>query len=135
MTVLTQWQPHYTRPTTPTAPATPKPGPRKSRFPIPMQRVASPVEFHLNLALVRHRRQQGILREHKPGRRRFRVVRFAGCPIPALVARCRCCNAIWPCRELITVLRDWFGWTRRLDRALALLRRNLEITPSTLDEQ
>lgn len=132
MTVLTQWKPHETRPN---AEPAPKPSPRKSRWPVPMQRVASPVEFHLNLALVRHRRQQGVLREHKPGRRRFRVVRFAGFPIPALVARCRCCNAIWPCRELITVLRDWFGWTRKLDRALELLRRNLEITPSTLDDE
>ncbi|GIG65288.1 hypothetical protein [Phytomonospora endophytica] len=87
------------------------------------------------LALVRHRRQQSILREHKPGRRRIRLVRFAGFPIPALAARCRCCNAIWPCRELITVLRDWLGWTRRLDRALALLRRNLEITHTSLDRE
>ncbi|MEV0648072.1 hypothetical protein AB0I28_22680 [Phytomonospora sp. NPDC050363] len=126
MTVLTQWQPTYVRPDV-------RPEPRKPR-PVPRQRVASPVEFHLNLALIRHRRQESILREHRPTRRRFRVVRFAGFPIPALVTRCHCCNAIWPCRELITVLRHRYGWTRKLDRALALVRKNVELTPSALDD-
>ncbi|MEV0648179.1 hypothetical protein AB0I28_23230 [Phytomonospora sp. NPDC050363] len=121
MTVLTPWQPTYVGPDA-------RPEPRKPR-PVPRQRVASPVEFHLNLALIKHRRQQSILREHRPTRRRIRIVRFAGFPVPALITRCHCCNAIWPCRELITVLRNKFGWTRRLDHALAALRKGITIEP------
>lgn len=108
-----------------TVSALPSPGPHGWRH-RPGAGKASPVEFHLALALRRHRREQSVLDEHRPGRRRLRIVRFAGFPVPALVLRCRCCGAVWPCRELLGVLRAKVGWTAqvdKLDRALGRLRR------------
>lgn len=91
--------------------------------PFPTRPRPSPVEFRLGLQLTRHRRREHTLRTHRPSRRRLRLVRFAGFPIPALITRCRCCGQIWPCRELIATLRDALGWTRRLDPILSRLRR------------
>ena len=84
---------------------------------------SSPVEFHVSLALTRHRRRQDTLRTHRPSRRRLRIATFAGFPVPALIARCACCSRIWPCRELISTLRETIGWTRSLTRTLKRLRK------------
>ena len=85
----------------------------------------SPVEFHVGLALTKHRRRQETLRTHRPSRRRLRIVLFAGFPIPALVARCECCGRVWPCRELIATLRETIGWTRSLTRPLRRVRKGV----------
>lgn len=111
-----------------TVSALPSPRPWRHR---PGAGEASPVEFHLALHLRKFKREQSVLEEHRPGRRRLRIVRFAGFPIPALVLRCRCCGAVWPCRELLGVLRSRVGWTAqvdKLDRALGRLRRGLGFT-------
>ncbi|MEV0644511.1 hypothetical protein AB0I28_04560 [Phytomonospora sp. NPDC050363] len=100
-------------------------GPRPWRHK-PQAGTASPVEFHLALALQRQERRQSIVDDHRPGRRRLRIVRFAGFPILALVLRCGCCGAVWPCRELLGVLRAKVGWTAqidKLDQVLDSLRR------------
>ncbi|MEV0650131.1 hypothetical protein AB0I28_33220 [Phytomonospora sp. NPDC050363] len=98
-----------------------------SRRTKPNAATASPVEFHLSLALRRHRREQSVVDLHRPGRRRLRIARFAGFPVPALVLRCDCCGAVWPCRELLGVLRAKVGWTAqidKLDQVLDRLRRD-----------
>ncbi|GIG69427.1 hypothetical protein [Phytomonospora endophytica] len=93
------------------------------RFPTAPSNRLSAAEFRLSLHLTRQRRREHTLRTHRPSRRRLRIARFAGFPIPALIARCQCCGAVWPCRDLISTLRETLGWTRRLNPILARLRR------------
>lgn len=71
------------------------------------------------VSIIRHQ----IMR-HRPTRRRLRFILLAGFPIIALVARCTCCDRIWPCRDLLFLLRHHFGWTHRLDGIIERLRRN-----------
>ena len=107
---------------------------RRTRPPRPKPpRGSSPVEFHLAIALQRYRGQAEILRTHRPSRRRFRIVRFAGFPIPALITRCQHCGCIWPCRTLFELIRTKLGWTSSgIARAIALIRKNVDIRPDDL---
>lgn len=120
MTTLTVWEPHYRKPS-------PVPTAVREPAPVPMPRQASPVEFRMGLSLIKWRREQQTLREHRPSRKRLRIVRFAGFPIPALITRCQCCNAIWPCRALYNVVRQRLGFTRKLEPAFRFLRKHTDL--------